>query len=124
MGVVDRDKGERIAQEWLDAFNAHDARRVVAHFSETVTDLSPVIDSVVPGSGGRLEGRDRVLAYYEAGIGRTPELHFTLIEVLCGIDQVTILYRNQQGTTVAETLTFGPDDDVIQVSVTYGATPR
>jgi hypothetical protein len=64
-----------------------------------------------------------VLAYYEEGLQLVPDLHFTLVEVLTGIDQVTIVYRNQAGTLVAETLTLGADGLVASVSVTYGATP-
>ena len=123
MSVVDPDRATAIAKQWLDAFNSHRADEVVAHFAETVTATSPVIARLRPDSGGHLAGKTAVLAYYEEGLRLIPDLHFSLVEVLTGVDQVTIVYRNQAGTLVAETLTLGADGLVASVSVTYGATP-
>jgi predicted SnoaL-like aldol condensation-catalyzing enzyme len=123
MSVIDRDRATAIAEQWLDAFNAHRAEEVVAHFAETVTATSPVIARLRPESGGHLAGKAAVLDYYAEGLQLIPDLHFTLVEVLTGIDQVTIVYRNQAGTLVAETLTLDLDGLVASVSVTYGATP-
>jgi hypothetical protein len=120
MGVIDRGRAERIAQQWLEAFNAHRADLVVAHFAADVTAASPLIDRLRPGSGGRLTGRDAVRDYYEEGLRLNTDLHFILVEVLCGVDQLTIVYRNQRGSLVAETLTVGNDDVVTAVSVAYG----
>jgi hypothetical protein len=124
MGVVDHQTGKRIAREWLDAFNAHRADRVVEHFAADVTATSPRIVALRPGSDGTLRGRAEVLSYYEEGLRRAPELHFTLIEVLCGVNQVTIVYRNEVGAMVAETLTLGEDGDVHAVNLTYGQRLR
>ena len=120
MAVIDAPIADRTAQQWLDAWNAHDARAVVAHFANDVTVASPLIEVRRPGSGGRLRGRDAVLAYYEEGLRLAPDLHFELVEVLCGVDQLTIVYRNQGGVMVAETLTLSADGTVVAVQVSYG----
>jgi len=88
-----------------------------------VTASSPLIDVRRPGSGGRLRGRDEVLAYYEEGVRLAPDLHFELVDVLCGVDQVTIVYRNQRRVMVAETLTLGHGTTVVDVHVSYGEAP-
>jgi len=124
---MDRPTAATIAQAWLDAFNAHRADQVVEHFADDVTARSPVIARLRPDSGGVLTGKPAVQAYYEEGLRRIPDLHFTLVEVLTGVDQLTILYRNQQETLVAETLTVRGDGLVGSVCVTYGPegdTPR
>ena len=59
-------------------------------------------------------------SFYEDGLRTIPGLHFTLVEVLTGIVQLTILYRNQRDTLVAETLNPREDGLVSAVSVTYG----
>jgi ketosteroid isomerase-like protein len=123
MNVVDRDRAVTVAQQWLDAWNSHQADQVVAHFAETVTATSPVIGRLRPESGGHLAGKAAVLDCYEEGLRLYPDLHFTLVEVLTGVDQVTIVYRNQSDTVVAETLTLGADGFVTTVNVTYGPTP-
>jgi hypothetical protein len=61
-----------------------------------------------------------VLSFYEHGLRALPDLHFRLVEVLTGIGQLTILYRNQRDTLVAETLSVREDGLVGSVSVTYG----
>jgi hypothetical protein len=123
MSVFDRDRAVTIADQWLEAWNSHQATQVVAHFAETVTATSPVIARLRPESGGHLAGKAAVLDCYEDGLRLIPDLHFTLVEVLTGVHQVTILYRNHGGTLVAETLTLGVDGFVTAVNVTYGATP-
>jgi ketosteroid isomerase-like protein len=91
VSVVDHDKAEQLAREWLHAWNSHDARAVVEHFAEDVVVSSPLIDARRPGSGGRLHGRNEVLAYYEEGLVLAPDLHFDLRDVPRGVDQVTIV---------------------------------
>src|SRR4051812_12659750 len=120
MPTVDRETANRIAGQWLHAWNAHDARAVVAHFAEDVSARSPLIEARRPGSGGRLQGRDAVLAYYEEGLRLTPNLRFEIIEVLRGIDQITIVYRNHAGALVAETLCFDSRGVVVSVDVSRG----
>jgi ketosteroid isomerase-like protein len=104
--TVDRETADRVA-EWLRAWNAHDARAVAAHFADDVSARSPLIEARRPGSGGVLHGRAAVLAYYEEGLGLAPELRFELVEVLRGVDQITIVYRNHVACLVAEMLTLG-----------------
>lgn len=123
MAVTDRQTAARVAREWLDAFNAHRADLIVEHFATDVSATSPVIARLLPESGGTLHGKADVRSYYEEGLRLSPDLHFTLVEVLRGVDQVTIVYRNQRDVMVAETLTFGRDDTVQAVHVTYGETP-
>jgi ketosteroid isomerase-like protein len=103
---IDPQTAAAIAQRWLDAFNAHRADLVVEHFADDVTARSPVIARLRPDSGGHLEGKPAVLSYYEDGLRAMPDLHFTLVEVLTGIGQLTILYRNQRDVLVAETLSI------------------
>lgn len=68
MPTVDRATVHLIAARWLAAWNAHDARAVVEHFAVDVSARSPLIEARRPGSGGTLNGRDDVLAYYEQGL--------------------------------------------------------
>lgn len=120
MSRLDPQTAAVIAQKWLDAFNAHRADLVVEHFADDVTAQSPAIAHLRPASGGRLQGKAAVLSFYEDGLRAIPDLHFRLVEVLTGIGQLTILYRNQHDTLVAETLNVREDGEVSVVSVTYG----
>jgi ketosteroid isomerase-like protein len=120
MPTIDRDTAVRIATQWLQAWNAHDARAVVAHFAEDVAVSSPLIEARRPGSGGRLHTKAEVLAYYEEGLRLAPNLHFELVEVLRGIERVTVVYRNHQGQMIAETLVLDAAGTVVAVDVSRG----
>ncbi len=123
MAVVDPGTAHRIAREWLAAWNGHDAKAVVEHFADDVEVWSPLVELRRPGSGGRLRGRAEVLAYYEEGLRLLPDLHFDLLDVLRGVDEVTTVYRNPSRAVVAETLTLGGQGEVVAVHVTYGEPP-
>jgi len=120
MPTIEGEVANRIATHWLGAWNAHDAKAVVEHFADDVSVSSPLIEQRRPGSGGRLARKVDVLDYYEEGLRLAPELRFELVEVLRGIDQVTIVYRDHAGRLVAETLTIDARGIVVAVDVSRG----
>ena len=107
------------ANDWIDAWNAHDPDRVVAEFTDDVVVRSPVAAQLRPDSNGVLRGKEAVLSYYREGLAASPDLRFTLVDVCCGVDDVVIVYRNQRDVLVTETLRIGPDGRASQVSVAY-----
>jgi ketosteroid isomerase-like protein len=118
--MIERSAALEIAQEWLDAWNAHDPDRVVAHFADDVVVCSPLVARLRPGSNGVLCGKAEALAYYRDGLTVVPDLRFTLVEVCVGVDDVTIVYRNQRDAVVTEALTLGADHTAVAVRVSYG----
>ncbi len=119
--MIEREAAVSAAQEWLEAWNAHDPDRVVAHFAADVVVSSPVAAQLRPESNGVLRGKQAVLSYYRDGLAASPDLEFTLIEVCIGVDGFTIVYRNQRGGVVAETLTVRDGGLASEVRVSYGA---
>jgi hypothetical protein len=109
------------AQEWLDAWNAHDPQRVVAHFTEDVVVHSPLAGQLRPESNGELRGKDQVLSYYRDGLAASPGLRFSLVEVCTGIEDITIVYRDHRDVLVTEALTLREDGLACEVRVSYGA---
>ena len=118
--MIERAQAVEAAQEWLDAWNAHDPERVVAHFSDDVVIRSPLADALCPGSNGVLHGKDDVLAYYRDGLAQSPGQRLSLLEVCTGVDAITIVYRNHRDTVVTEALTLRADGLVGDVRVSYG----
>ena len=97
---------QRFAQDWLDAWNAHDVEAVLAHFADDVVFTSPVARRVLPDSDGRLQDKQAVRDYWNLALARIPDLRFELVDVYSGIDTLVIHYRNQLGGLVNEVLTF------------------
>jgi ketosteroid isomerase-like protein len=118
--MIERAQAVVAAQEWLDAWNAHDPERVVAHFTDDVVIHSPLAGQLRPGSNGVLQGKDEVLSYYRDGLAEASGLRFSLIEVCIGVDDITIVYRNHRDILVTEALTMR-DGLACEVRVSYGA---
>ena len=112
-------EAQAAAHDWIDAWNAHDALRVVAHFTEDVVVSSPLVAERRPGSNGTLRGKEAVLAYYEEGLGRAPDLRFTLVAACVGIDELVIVYRNQNNLLVTESMRFDAQGHVFEVRVCH-----
>ena len=96
------------AQDWTEAWNAHDLDRVLAHFTDDAEFSSPLV-AVVTGQPGPLHGRAAMADYWREGLRRLPGLHFTLRGVRVGADVIAIDYANERGDDCLEVLAVGDD---------------
>lgn len=108
------------AASWVDAWNRHDLDALLAHFSDSFAFSSPFIRQFAGEPSGKLTGKDAVRSYWEIGLTRLPDLHFELMEVLVGVDCLTILYRGHRGLS-AEVLELGVDGLVVRGQALYAA---
>jgi len=106
---METDAACTFTDRWLAAWNARDLEAILGHFSDDVVFTSPLAVRVMEGSGGVLQGKDRLREYWTAGLPRNPDLHFELIDRYDGVDTLVLNYRNARGGRVCEVLTFvGP----------------
>lgn len=110
------------AAGWIAAWNAHDLDRILAHYAADAAVRTPVAATRVPESGGVVRGHDGLRAYWGPALEAMTDLHFDLVEAMPTVDGVTILYRNQRGQLVAETVVWDDDGLVHTAVVAYGAT--
>lgn len=120
MKVLDSQQSRYFAERWIAAWNAHDLDAVLVLFTDDFEFVSPLICSFAGELSGRLQGKDAVRAYWQIGLARLPELHFELIDVLTGVEGLTILYRGHRGLT-AEVLTLGADGRAVRGQAFYRA---
>lgn len=99
------------AAKWIAAWNAHDLERILSHYAEDIVFHSPVAAKVT--GNGRVEGKAALRAYWETAFERNPGLHFTLTRLYTGADALTILYENQSGKSVTETVVFDEDGRIV-----------
>ena len=85
------------AADWAAAWNARDLDAVLRHFHEEAVFTSPFAAQIFPETGGRLAGKPAIRTYWEAGMARLPDLHFTVDAVFAGVECVVIAYTNQIG---------------------------
>jgi len=106
------------AVEWIEAWNAHDLDRVLAHYADQFEMSSPFIAPIAGEQSGRLRGKPAVRAYWAKALERVPDLRFKLIDVRVGVDSLVIHYHGHKGP-VAEMLRFGTNGKVISASAHY-----
>ena len=95
---------------------------MLAHFSDDFQFSSPLVRQFAGEPAGVLTGKDAVRAYWKIGLSRLPDLHFELVDVLEGVDCLTILYRGHRGLT-AEVFQFGADGLAVRGQALYRAAP-
>ena len=107
------DAARAFAHGWIHAWNAHDLDAVLAHYSEACTFASPFVARFAGELGGRLAGKASLRTYWTAALAAMPALHFELIDVLTGVDCITILYRGHRGLS-AEVFELDADGKVVR----------
>lgn len=118
MNTLDETFARHFAQVWVDAWNAHDLDRVLAHYEDDFVFQSPMIAVFTGEPSGRLQGKAAVRAYWSAALARLPALHFELKDVLLGADCLTLHYRGHRGL-VAETFFFDGGRKAVRATATY-----
>lgn len=114
---MDADEARVFADEWIAAWNARDLDRILSHYADEIVFLSPVAELVV--EEGRVAGKDALRAYWTTALAAVPDLHFELTGVRVGYECLTILYRNQRGQDVAETVELGAGGLVVRSFACY-----
>jgi len=107
--MIDRDWARAFARDWIEAWNSHDMERILSHYSDDFQMSSPLVVERMNRSDGVLQGKESIRAYWEPSLKGDPPLAFELIDLLVGIDSITLYYRNVGKRVVAETLIFDGD---------------
>lgn len=95
--MMDREFAEHFAQDWIDAWNAHDLARVLAHYTDDFEMSSPVIIRVAGEPSGTLRGKDQVGGYWAKALALNPDLRFELVHTLVGVNSITLYYHSGRG---------------------------
>ena len=111
----------RLAQSWIGAWNAHDLDAIMEHYAENVEFWSPLIVKRLGIPEGKLVGKDALRSYFAGGLAANPSLHFTLLQVLPGVDSMTVYYGRTDNSTTAEVTVLDVDERAVMVRVHYSA---
>jgi ketosteroid isomerase-like protein len=120
--MIDMDVANKLAQDWIDAWNRHDIDAIMAHYTEDVEFWSPMIVKLLGNASGKIVGKPELRAYFTRGLELSTGLHFTLIELLVGIDSVTIYFRRHDNTVAAEVMALNAESLVTMVRAHYTPT--
>lgn len=120
---MDYTTAKTFAQDWCEAWNSKDTKRILDHYSDDVELQSPyALKRLGEMSKGIVKGKDLLSKYFELGLQAAPELNFQLVDVLLGIDEITILYRRETGILVADVMSFDEKGKTKSVRAYYAQT--
>jgi len=111
----------KFAREWIEAWNAHDLERILAHYDEGAALVSPAAAKLTGDPSGVVKGIAALRGYFRKGLEAYPNLRFELLEVMSGVASVVICFKNQKGTKTAEFMEFGANGKVARVVANYSA---
>jgi hypothetical protein len=109
-------------REWIDAWNAHDIDRILAHYRHDVRFVSPFA-ARFGAPHGELRGRPALRDYFERGLGTFPALHFQPIDALGGIGSIALHYRSVENRRAIEVMELDAHGQVRRASAHYTAGP-
>lgn len=112
-------EAQAFAREWIAAWNLHDLEAILSHYSEEVVLTSPVASRILKDESGTVRGKTGLRDYFRRGLEAYPNLHFELLDVMCGLSSVVLCYTNQKGTRTAEFMEFDSNGQVMRVVANY-----
>ncbi|MDP1933046.1 MAG: nuclear transport factor 2 family protein [Gammaproteobacteria bacterium] len=112
------DFAQTFAQEWIDAWNAHDLALILSHYEDDFEMSSPIIRTLMNEPSGTLQGKSAVGGYWKLALERTPDLHFELQSILVGANSITLTYQGPRGLS-AEVFHFAPSGKVAKAFAHY-----
>jgi predicted ester cyclase len=118
--MLTESKAREFALEWITAWNSHHLDSIMSHYATDVVLTSPVAARILNQPDGSVVGRTALRNYFSRGLELYPDLHFELVDVMCGLSSIVVCYINQKGTKTAEFMEFGNNGQVARVVANYG----
>ncbi len=117
--MIEPSFAKKFAQDWVDAWNSHDLERIQSHYADGFTMVSPFIVELAGEVTGTLRGRKNTLEYWALVLKNFPDIKFELIDVLVGVDTISIYYKSVNGRRALEHVELGPNAKAIRASAHY-----
>jgi hypothetical protein len=87
----------RLVENWIEAWNAHDLDRIMAHYAPTVVFEANTVVKRWNRPDGCLHGIDELREHFRRGLSFAPDLHFELEAIFTAPSGYAALYRRENG---------------------------
>lgn len=121
--AMDAQQARAHAEDWVAAWNARDLEAIMGHYAPEVCFTAPTVISRWGKPDGVLVGKEALHRHFARGLELAPDVHFELIDVLMGVDGMTVLYRRETGALVTDVVVFDEDYKGIDVRAYYTPPP-
>ena len=116
---IDSQAALRFAQEWIEAWNAHDLDAVLSHYTDDFEMSSPFIAAFTGEPSGMLKGKAEVRAYWRKALERIPDLRFELLGAFAGAGSIAVHYKAVLGKLAIEVFLLDGDGRVRRAFAHY-----
>ncbi len=117
---MDRQQARIRAEQWIAAWNGRNLDAIMEHYAPSVRFSAPTVITRWNKADGVLIGIDALRQHFKRGLELAPNLHFELVDVLMGVDGMTIVYRRETGAFVVDVVLLNEDYQGVEVRVYYG----
>ena len=117
--MISREQALAFANEWVEAWNAHDLPRVLEHYTDDFEMSSPVMIQMGVSETGTLKGKRNVGDYWQKALVKYPDLHFKIIDVLTSVNSVIVYYHTINNKLSAELFMFNDEGKVYKSAGHY-----
>jgi len=109
----------QMARDWIDSWNSNDLDAILSHYTEDVEFTSPFAVKLMGDSSGTIKGKEKLREYFGRGLKAYPGLRFEPLQVLTGVNSLTIYYRSVKWMLAAEVMFPGDDGRIERVFAHY-----
>ncbi len=117
--MLTNQKANQIAREWIEAWNRHDLDAIISHYADGVEFTSPFVVKLLNNPSGTIRGKESLRSYFGKALAAYPDLKFDLIQVLTGVDSVTVYYRSVNEMMAAEVMVLNSNGEIARVMAHY-----
>jgi ketosteroid isomerase-like protein len=123
---MNRADAERLAREWIDAWNRLDIEPVLAMYADALSFTSPTAAEVT--GTPTVRGKDALRTYWRAALARIGSLKFVFDRITWDHDaqELGIIYTSEidgRAKKVMELFRFGADGRAVATEVFHGKLP-
>lgn len=122
--VITQEQATQFANEWLEAWNAHDLERILSHWADDAVFTSPLASRLLCDASGTVRGKEALRTYFGRGLAASPHLRFELDRVFLGQSSIVLGYRNHRGQACAEWIRMGADGRAVEGGAHYTEDTR
>ena len=117
------EEAQAFADDWYEAWNAHDLDRVLSHYREDVRFSSPFVVAITRSEDGTIVGRPELARYFARALEAYPDLRFEPLGLFVGAESVVLHYRSVLGLLAAELMSLDGDRLVTTAMAHYDRLP-
>ncbi|HTA76259.1 MAG TPA: nuclear transport factor 2 family protein [bacterium] len=112
---------DEFARNWISAWNSGEIEAILSHYADDVEFTSPFVVRLLNQPDGTLHGLADLRSYFLKGLEAYPDLRFELIEVLEGVNSITLYYHSVKNLMSAEVMILNQKGKIIKVLAHYSA---